>query len=217
MQLSETIFEIVSQAQDAVTPQQVRDTIKKDFPGLYDTESARRNVAAGHYKDVDHALLAAIYTTVRADDRYLIDRNTRPYRVSVDSPQEFENALDNPAGEDPEQTVGIVYVLGTGVYTKEGKRIVKIGYTTQELANRIRQLYTTGAMFQFEEIQSFKVENYDLLEHALHKLLAPFRLNNAREFFSEDALPFVEQIAAIHQRIQASLTTRQGESGKHEV
>lgn len=101
----------------------------------------------------------------------------------MESSEAVEEALETPDGEDPEQVTGLVYVLGTGVFTKEGKRIVKIGYTTQDIATRIRQLYTTGAMFQFEELASYRVDNYDLLEQALHKLLAPFRLNNAREFF----------------------------------
>lgn len=202
MGLSETIFSIVKNAGASVTPQEIRARIKRDFPSLYDTEAARRSVMAGHYKDVDHALLAAIYTIVRNDDRYLIDRSTRPYRVSIEANDAFEETLDVIDGEDPEQAAGVVYVLGTGVYTRDGKRIVKIGYTTQDLSARIRQLYTTGAMFQFEELASYRVENYDLLEQALHKLLAPFRLNNAREFFSEDAMPFVHEIAEIHRRIQ---------------
>jgi hypothetical protein len=204
MKLPETIFEIVSRAGESVTPQQIRDLIKRDYPTFYGTASAERNVAAGNYGDIDHALLAAIYTSVKKDERYLIDRSTKPYRVSVESSEAIEQALDTDAGEDPEQVAGIVYVLGTGVYTKSGKRIVKIGYTTQDLPTRIRQLYTTGAMFQFEELASYRVDNYDLLEQALHKLLAPFRLNNAREFFSEDAIPYVSEIAEIHRRIHAS-------------
>lgn len=204
MKLSNTIFSIVSHANESITPQDIRGRIKHDFPSLYGTAAAKRSVEAGHYKDIDHALLASIYTAVRNDDRYLIDRSTRPYRVSVESREAIEEALETPEGEDPEQVTGLVYVLSTGVFTKEGKRIVKIGYTTQDIATRIRQLYTTGAMFQFEELASYRVDNYDLLEQALHKLLAPFRLNNAREFFSEDALPFVSEIAEIHRRIQAA-------------
>ncbi|WP_257820129.1 GIY-YIG nuclease family protein [Burkholderia glumae] len=204
MKLSDTIFHIVANASHSITPQDVRDRIKQEFPALCGTDAAKRSVDAGHYKDIDHVLLASIYTAVRNDDRYLIDRSTKPYRVSVESSEAVEEALETPEGEDPEQVMGLVYVLGTGVFTKDGKRIVKIGYTTQDIATRIRQLYTTGAMFQFEELASYRVDNYDLLEQALHKLLAPFRLNNAREFFSEDALPFVNEIAGIHQRIQAA-------------
>lgn len=58
-------------------------------------------------------------------------------------------------------------------------------------------------MFKFEELESYTVDIYDLLEQALHKLLAPLRLNNAREFFSEDAVPFVKEVVEIHRRIQS--------------
>lgn len=204
MKLSDTVFAIVADANQSITPQDIRARIKQDFPFLYGTDAAKRSVVAGHYKDIDHALLASIYTAVRKDDRYLIDRSAKPYRVSVESSEAVEEALEPSEGEDPEQVTGLVYVLGTGVFTKDGKRILKIGYTTQDIATRIRQLYTTGAMFQFEELASYRVDNYDLLEQALHKLLAPFRLNDAREFFSEDALPFVSEIAEIHQRIQVA-------------
>ncbi|CAG2145521.1 GIY-YIG nuclease family protein [Cupriavidus plantarum] len=204
MKFSDAVYEVVAATGASITPQEIRDRIKRDYPAFYGTEAAVRNIDAGHYKDLDHALLSAIYTTVRTDSRYLIDRSTKPYKVSIESSQAIEQVLDGGDGEDLERLNGIVYVLGTGVYTKEGKRIVKIGYTTQELAARIRQLYTTGAMFQFEELEAYRVDNYDLLEHALHKLLAPFRLNNAREFFSEDAIPFVREIADIHRRIQAA-------------
>jgi len=120
MKLPETIFEIVSRAGESVTPQQIRDRIKHDYPTFYGTASAERNVAAGNYGDIDQALLSAIYTAVKKDERYLIDRSTRPYRVSVESSEAIEQALDSAAGEDLEHVSGIVYVLGTGVYTKGG-------------------------------------------------------------------------------------------------
>ncbi|WP_420213422.1 GIY-YIG nuclease family protein (plasmid) [Burkholderia aenigmatica] len=204
MKLPDAVFDIVSMSFDSMTPQQIRDQVKSKYPQFYGIESAQRAVAAGHSKDLDHSLLQSVYTTVKNDDRYAIDRSTKPYRVSVQSSDAIDEALDLDAGEDPEKTTGIVYVLGTGVYTKSGKRIVKIGYTTQDLPTRIRQLYTTAAMFKFEEIASYEVECYDLLEHALHKLLAPFRLNNAREFFAEDAIPFVVEVVELHRRIQAA-------------
>jgi T5orf172 domain len=205
MKLPEAVFAVVSGGSVGMTPQQIRDRVKEEYPQFYGMESAKRAVEAGHSNDLDHSLLQSIYTTVKNDDRYAIDRSTKPYRVSIESSDAIDQALDADLGEDPEQTTGIVYVLGAGVYTKVGKRIIKIGYTTQDLAARIRQLYTTGAMFKFEEITSYKVESYDLLEQALHKLLAPFRLNNAREFFSEDAIPFVQEIAELHQRIQSAI------------
>jgi T5orf172 domain len=44
-----------------------------------------------------------------------------------------------------------VYILSTGVYTEDQKKILKIGVTTQDLKTRIAQLYTTGTPFRFED------------------------------------------------------------------
>lgn len=203
MKLTEAVFEIVSKAGGPVTPQFVREEIKRRYPDLYGTDAAKRNVEKGNYHDLDHALLAPIYTICRNDDRYTIDRSTRPFRVSVALDSTVEEALEASIGEDPEKEIGTLYLLATGVFTQDGKRIVKIGFTTQDLDVRVKQLFTTGAMFKFEPINSYQVKGYDLLEHALHKLLDPFRLNSAREFFTEDVLPYVEDVVKIHQRIQA--------------
>lgn len=202
MKLTDAVYQIVSCAGEAVTPQFIREEIKRRYPDLYGTDAARRNVGKGNYHDLDHALLAPIYTICRTDDRYLIDRSTKPFRVSVIAEATVDEVLETNVGEDPEQELGTLYVLSTGVYTQDGRRIVKIGFTTQGVDARIRQLFTTGAMFRFEEIVSYRVRSYDLLEHALHKLLDPFRLNSAREFFTEEVLPYVEDVVNIHQQIQ---------------
>jgi len=96
----------------------------------------------------------------------------------------------------------LVYVLSTGLYTEDRKKILKIGLTTQDLETRIAQLYTTGSPFRFEKLKAYKTKNYVELEQALHGLLAPFRLSKSREFFTEDALPFVDRVVQIHNEIQ---------------
>jgi hypothetical protein len=55
------IRQILRTHPEGMTPQQIRETIKTSYPDFYDTESHRRNVDKGHYKDIDHALLAQIY------------------------------------------------------------------------------------------------------------------------------------------------------------
>jgi len=51
---------------------------------------------------------------------------------------------------------------------------------------------------------------YVELEQALHRLLTPFRINKSREFFTENAIPFIEKIVAIHQSIQQSQAALDG-------
>lgn len=74
MKLAEVVHEIVSQAAESLTPQEIRDRIKLEYRSLYDTEVARRSVAVRHHSDVDHALLAFIYKRVDNGEQYVIDR-----------------------------------------------------------------------------------------------------------------------------------------------
>ncbi|MDF1813419.1 MAG: GIY-YIG nuclease family protein [Verrucomicrobiales bacterium] len=89
-------------------------------------------------------------------------------------------------------------------YTQEGKEIIKIGITTIDVETRIGQLYTTGVPFRFRVICKKDTKNFYELEQSIHKLLAPYRINRAREFFTDDCLPHVEKIVQLHFEIQAA-------------
>jgi hypothetical protein len=198
MGLSEAVVSIVAKAGAPLTPQEIRDQVKALYPELYRTESHLRNVEKGHYHDLDHALLAQIYTIVGKGSQFSRDKTTRPIRVSLISDTEDEALFP----ENYDQETGLVYVLSTGLYTEDRRKILKIGLTTQDLDTRINQLYTTGSPFRFEKLKAYKTKNYAELEQALHELLAPFRLNHSREFFNEGALPFVDRVVQIHNEIQ---------------
>ena len=60
MSFVELIRQILRTCPEGMTPQQLRDKIKADHPDYYATESHRRNVEKGYYKDLDQALLAQI-------------------------------------------------------------------------------------------------------------------------------------------------------------
>jgi hypothetical protein len=200
MGLSEAVATILAKAGVPLTPQEIREQVKAQYPELYRTESHLRNVEKGHYHDLDHALLAQIYTIVGTGSQFSREKTTRPMRVSLVSDTEDGERFP----ENYEQETGFVYVLSTGLYTEDRKRILKIGFTTQDLETRIAQLYTTGSPFRFEKLKVYKTKNYVELEQALHGLLAPFRLSKSREFFSEDVLPFVDRIVQIHNEIQGN-------------
>jgi hypothetical protein len=110
-----------------------------------------------------------------------------------------------PSIEDFENEQGFVYVLRTDTYTKDGKEIVKIGFTAQDVNQRINQLYTTGVPFKFKLHVTYKTKNFIGLESALHKLLDPFKLNKSREFFVEDALEYIDKIVEVHKAIQGEV------------
>ena len=190
-----------------MTPQQIRETIKSNYPDFYGTESHRRNVEKGHYKDLDHALLAQIYVASRTAGQIIVDKTQKPIRLTLTPEQGNDDSIpdeeiDTENLERLEAGVGNLYVLGTNLYTKEGDEIVKIGITTGTVESRVNQLYTTGVPFRFRVIKEFETRNYYELEQSMHKLLDPYRINRSREFFTVRCLPYVEQIVSIHKDIQ---------------
>jgi len=201
MNFTETIKQILNIK--PMTPQEIREEIKTKHNQHYGTESHNRNFEKGHYQSIDHAVLAQIYSVVKTNDSFCIDKSTRPLTVSI-----CESTLglidDDEVIEDYEQEEGIVYILKTNTFTRDGCEIIKIGFTTQGIESRITQLYTTGVPFKFTLHKSYEIKNYIELEKALHKLLEPFKLNNSREFFTDEALEYIDEIVNIHNRILES-------------
>lgn len=197
--LREAVKKVLLDSREPLTPQQIRDRVKDAYPHLYMTEAHRAGIEKGNYQNFDHALLNPIYSMTLSSDDFVVDRSVKPMLVSLASE---DSALAAPE-ENYEADIGIVYVLSTGTFTAHGQRIIKIGYTTQDLAARVAQLYTTSTPFQFETLHSWRTRNYVELEQALHKLLAPFRINQSREFFTDEALGFVEAIAKLHAEVQS--------------
>lgn len=83
MRFSDIVKEILSSVSDPVTPQDIRDHIKMEYPDFYGTSAHLRNVEKGHYKDIDHALLAQIYTLIGTNNAFLCDKSTKPMKVSL--------------------------------------------------------------------------------------------------------------------------------------
>lgn len=209
MKFIDLIRTILRNKPGGATPQQIRDQIKVQYPDWYGTEAHRRNVEKGHYNNLDHALLAEIYISTRQASDIYADKSTKPMTLTMEPSSPLLETdcaeVDFIETEDLqrlEEGAGTVYVLGSSLYTKTGAEIVKIGITTGDVGKRIQQLYTTGVPTKFRVIQTFDVNNYAELEQSLHKLLDPYRINRAREFFTDQCLPYVERIVAIHIEIQ---------------
>jgi len=83
MRFSDIVKEIMTSISDPVTPQDIRDHIKVKYPDFYGTSAHFRNVEKGHYKDIDHALLAQIYTLVGTSNAFLCDKSIKPMKVSL--------------------------------------------------------------------------------------------------------------------------------------
>ncbi len=206
MTFADLIRQILKNHQEGMTPQQIREVIKTNYPGFYGTESHRKNVEKGHYNDFDHALLAQIYLTARSNGQIYTDRSQRPLRLFL-APEDNQNSIlpdediTNENLANLETGIGTLYILGTNLYTKSGEEIIKIGITSGTVEDRITQLYTTGVPFRFRTIKEFETKNYYELEQSLHKLLDPFRINKSREFFTDNCLPYIDKVLLIHNEI----------------
>ena len=206
MSFADIISTILQGKPEGMTPQEIRDEIKNRYPDYYGTESHRRNVEKGHYNSLDHALQAQVYVASRGD-RFFIDRSSKPFIMTMTGSGDGitgvieDETIETENLEKLEAGIGTLYVLGTNLHTKEGREIIKIGITTGEVETRISQLYTTGVPFRFRVIKTIETTNYNELEHSLHKLLAPYRINRSREFFLDTCLEFVDQVALLHESI----------------
>ena len=88
MSFVDIICQILRTYPEGMTPQQIREIIKARYPDYYDTESHRRNVAKGHYNDVDHALLAQIYGVSRTSGQVVVDKTQKPIRLMFSAGQD---------------------------------------------------------------------------------------------------------------------------------
>ena len=200
MTFIDAVSEILKKAGSALTPQQIRDRVKLSYPQFFNTEAHQTNVAKGHFHHLDHALLAQVYGLVKRD-MFICDRTVKPMTLSLRDDFDIEAEEDLVSVEDVEEDVGTIYVLKTGTYTKDGREIIKIGTTSGEVDHRVTQLYTTGVPYRFNVLKTHQVSGFIELEKALHAILAKFRLNSSREFFTEDAVPFIERIISVHREI----------------
>ncbi len=83
MTLKDTLEIILGSSTKPLTPQEIRLIVKEKYPDHYGTSSHRMNVQKGHYTDLDHALLAQIYSLVRQSDSFFCDTNSKPMRISL--------------------------------------------------------------------------------------------------------------------------------------
>jgi hypothetical protein len=83
MKFSDIVKDILSSVSDPMTPQEIRDQVKMRHPDFYGTPAHLRNVEKGHFNDIDHALLAQIYTVVGESGVFQCDRSTKPMKISL--------------------------------------------------------------------------------------------------------------------------------------
>jgi hypothetical protein len=83
MKFSDVIKNILSCTASPMTLHEIRDQVKLKYPEFYRTSSQIRNVERDYYQDIDHALVAQIYTIVMKRDTFLCDESTKPMKISL--------------------------------------------------------------------------------------------------------------------------------------
>ena len=73
MTFIEAVKDILKLKSEPITPQIIRELIKKRYPQYYGTPSHISNVDKVHFKNLDHALLAQIYGLVRMNKSFFCD------------------------------------------------------------------------------------------------------------------------------------------------
>jgi hypothetical protein len=88
---------------------------------------------------------------------------------------------DIGAGLAASRDTGVLYVLRCTVMQDE---VYKVGWTSGTAEARAQQLSTaTGVPSSFVVVESWKHPDAAALEKGVHAMLAPYRINYAREFF----------------------------------
>lgn len=93
MSFVDLIRQILRGHPEGMTPQQIRESIKANYPDFYGTESHRRNVEKKHYKDLDHAVLAQIYSASRIARQIVVDKTQKPIRLTLASGQDNDVSI----------------------------------------------------------------------------------------------------------------------------
>lgn len=81
MKFSDVVKNILSSNSNPMTPQEIRDQVKMNQPDFYGTPSHHRNVEKGHYKDLDHALMAQIYSLTGTCDIFQCNKSTKLWMI----------------------------------------------------------------------------------------------------------------------------------------
>ncbi len=104
----------------------------------------------------------------------------------------------------------IVYLLTNEAFPK----FVKIGKTTADMSNRLRNLYSTGVPFPFECELAVEVEDAGAVEDALHRALKVQRVNPSREFFEVDSADLKPLLRLLGTEIKIAKSVETDEEGE---
>lgn len=109
----------------------------------------------------------------------------------IDAHHIYDHHDNIPIQEYRTEKEGFVYLLSNDFYQQN---LYKIGYTTQNVEDRVKELYTTGVPVEFNIEFRLPVNNLRKIEEAIHRKLRNFRVNQKREFFVGDKEMLIKTI-----------------------
>ncbi|OPX93479.1 MAG: hypothetical protein A4E53_00258 [Pelotomaculum sp. PtaB.Bin104] len=83
MTFTDVVKTILVSAARPVSPQEIREAIKKDYPQFFGIPSHARAVEKKQCINLDHALLSQIYSLVRTNRFFFCDKTTKPMEISI--------------------------------------------------------------------------------------------------------------------------------------
>lgn len=97
-----------------------------------------------------------------------------------------------------ETALGELYVLRCPAMKEQ---IFKIGFTTGDSIERAEELSSaTGVPLAFIVVKKWRHRDARKLETEVHMMLAPYRMNNSREFFMADYVDIEKIIDSVIER-----------------
>jgi len=196
--LKEMIIEILKKQNKPMSAKDLTIKLIKMFPKKF--QDKKIHFKNDEQKARDQIKREIHRNTISNDNTFFRDKSFKPLKIGLieQNDEMLESELED---EDFESENGLVYILATNTFTKEGKELVKIGITTRKIEDRINNLYKTNTPFKYTVLREYNTSSYEPLEKAMHNLLTKFRPNLTREFFTKDCLEFADEIFELHKKI----------------
>jgi hypothetical protein len=83
MTFTDAVKAILAVSTGQMTPQQIREQVRIQFPQYYGTPAHARTVQKKQCQNLDHALLSEIYSLIRTNKAFTCDKTCKPMKVSL--------------------------------------------------------------------------------------------------------------------------------------
>lgn len=93
MKFTDAVKTILAESTVSMTPQEIREAIKKDYPQFFGTPAQLRTVEKKQCNSLDNALLSQIYGLTGANKAFICDKTIKPIQVRLAEPYSSAESL----------------------------------------------------------------------------------------------------------------------------